>query len=82
MSKPYDVSTKFLVETHLPDWLALSRRQTTSPAVIIDADLATVTAAADKVLRVEEAEPLLFHIELQSSWWRHWATRRWEIFRK
>ena len=62
MSKPYDVGTKFLIETHLPDWLALPRRQTTSPAVIIDADLATVTAAADKVLRIEEAEPWLFHL--------------------
>jgi predicted transposase YdaD len=68
MSKPYDASTKYLVETHLADWLGLSRRQTSSPAVTIDADLATVTAAADKVLRVEEESPWLFHLELQSSW--------------
>jgi hypothetical protein len=67
MSHPYDASTKYLVETRLADWLALCGRSTTAPVEIIDADLATITAAADRVLRVHESPPWLMHLELQSS---------------
>jgi hypothetical protein len=67
MSMRYDASTKYLVETRLADWLTLSPRQTSSSVKTIDADLSTVTAAADKVLLVEEPLPWLFHLELQSS---------------
>jgi hypothetical protein len=67
MSKPYDACTKFLVEHYLPDWLALSDRRSTSASAIIDADLSTVTAAADKVLRVDDPQPWLLHLELQAS---------------
>src|SRR5687767_11050528 len=67
MSKPYDASTKYLVEHYLADWLALTPRRAAGPAKVIDADLSTVTAHADKVLRVEEAQPWLFHLELQAS---------------
>jgi hypothetical protein len=45
----------------------LSGRTTTAPVEVIDADLSTVTAAADRVLRVAEDPPWLFHVELQSS---------------
>ncbi len=34
---------------------------------VVDADLATITAAADRVLRVCEDPPWLLHLELQSS---------------
>ena len=67
MSHPYDASTKYLVQTRLADWLPLCGRTTTSPIQIIDADLATVTAAADRVLRICEDPPWLAHLELQAS---------------
>src|SRR4051812_48944764 len=68
MSKPYDASTKYLVEHYLADWLALVPRQTSGPTTTIDSDLSTVTAQADKVLRVNESVPWLLHLELQASW--------------
>ena len=62
MSKPYDASPKELI-----DWLLLVGRHTTASIDVIDADVSTVTAAADKVIRVQEAPPWLLHLELQSS---------------
>ncbi len=67
MALPYDASTKYLVEARLADWLPLCGRTTTAPLEIIDADLSTVTAAADRVLRVHEDPAWLLHLELQSS---------------
>jgi hypothetical protein len=67
MSHPYDASTKYLVQTRLADWLPLSGRATRGRVEIIDADLATVTAAADRVLRIDDDPPWLLHMELQSS---------------
>ena len=66
-SHRYDASTKYLVQTRLADWLPLCGLTTTAPIQIIDSDLATVTAAADRVLRICEDPPWLAHIELQSS---------------
>ncbi len=40
---------------------------TNAQVEIVDAELATVTAAADRVLRVDEDPPWLMHLELQSS---------------
>jgi hypothetical protein len=67
MSHPYDASTKYLIQARLADWLPLCGRTTTAPVEVIDADLATVTAAADRVLRVHENPAWLLHVELQSS---------------
>ncbi len=67
MPQPYDASTKYLVDVRLPDWLPLSGRPTTAAMEVIDADLSTVTAAADRVLRVQDTPPWLMHLELQSS---------------
>lgn len=67
MSHPYDASTKYLVQTRLADWLPLTGRTTNAAVEMVDADLATVTAAADRVLCVHENPPWLFHLELQSS---------------
>ena len=66
-AKPYDATTKYLLETDPGGWLeyvGLGRPAATS---IIDADLATVTSAADKVIRAEGPNPWLGHLELQSS---------------
>ena len=67
MTKPYDASLKDLLEAYPADWLPLAGQQATGRVEVIDADLATVTAAADKVLRVLDPEPWLLHWELQSS---------------
>jgi hypothetical protein len=67
VSKPFDVTTKYLVETRPGDWLAylgISHAQ----ADVIDADLAAVSAEADKVLRVNVPTPWLVHLEFQSSY--------------
>lgn len=67
MPQQYDASTKFLVQDRLADWLPLCGRTTTARLEVIDADLATVTASADRVLRVHETPPWLMHLELQAS---------------
>src|SRR5437868_5820726 len=67
MPHPYDASTKYLLQNRLADWLPLAGRTSSARVEIIDADLATVTAAADRVLRVHESPPWLLHLELQSS---------------
>ncbi len=67
MPHPYDAGTKYLLQTRLADWLPLCGRTTTAELQVIDADLATVTAAADRVLRVCEDPPWLLHLELQAS---------------
>jgi hypothetical protein len=53
---------KELVEAGPADWLALAGRPA-APVEVLDADLATVSSAADKVLRVAAEEPYLFHME-------------------
>lgn len=66
-AKPYDATTKYLLEADPAGWLeyvGLGRPASTS---IIDADLATVTSAADKVIRANDPLPWLGHLELQSS---------------
>jgi hypothetical protein len=67
MPHPYDASTKYLLQTRLADWLPLCGRTTTARVEVIDADLATVTAAADRVLQIHEDPSWLLHIELQAS---------------
>lgn len=66
MPHQFDASTKFLIQERLADWLPLCGRSTSARVEIIDADLATVTAAADRVLRVREDPPWLLHLELQA----------------
>lgn len=67
MSRPYDASLKELVESYPADWLALAGFSVANAITVIDADLSTITAAADKVLRIEEGPSWLLHFELQSS---------------
>jgi hypothetical protein len=61
-SKPYDPTLKTLVEAAPEDWpvlVGLPRH----PAEVIDTDIATVSGAADKVLRVGAEPPYLMHLE-------------------
>ena len=65
--KPYDSTLKELIELRPEDWIAFAGLPR-APAVVIDADLATVLLEADKVIRVDGAIPFLLHIEVQSSY--------------
>jgi predicted transposase YdaD len=60
--KPYDPALKALVETEPESWPALLGRPT-GPTAVIDADIATVSGAADKVLRVAADPSYLLHLE-------------------
>lgn len=66
MSKPYDASGKHLIEAFLPDWFALCDQYVEAPVETIDADVSSVTAAADKVIKVHSESPWLLHVEWQS----------------
>jgi hypothetical protein len=61
-TKPYDPTLKTLVETEPDSWPTLFGRPR-APTAVIDADIATVSGAADKVLRVAAAVPYLLHLE-------------------
>jgi predicted transposase YdaD len=67
VAKPFDVSTKYLIETYPEAWLSYVGLVDTGPVEVIDADLSTVIAEADKVLRLRQPEPWLVHIEFQAS---------------
>jgi predicted transposase YdaD len=63
-AKAFDPTTKALVENGPDDWPVLIG-QPAAPTEVIDADIATVSGAADKVLRVQAADPYLLHLEFQ-----------------
>jgi hypothetical protein len=61
-AQPYDPTLKDMVETEPESWPGFLGRPT-GPTEVIDADIATVSGAADKVLRVAAATPYLLHLE-------------------
>ena len=63
----FDVSTKELVWDDPAAWLEGFGIGPRGPVEVIDSDITTLSAAADKVIRVGGAEPYLVNIELQSS---------------
>jgi len=63
----FDVSTKELVWDDPVAWLEGFGIGPRGPIEVIDSDITTLSAAADKVIRVGGAEPYLVNIELQSS---------------
>ena len=68
MSKPYDATSKFLIELHPEDWLRFLNLEATS-VEIVDADLSTVTASADKIIKIEnEGDIYGLHIDIQSAY--------------
>ncbi|OWK36581.1 hypothetical protein [Fimbriiglobus ruber] len=60
--KPFDPTLKALVETSPESWLPLVGGPP-GPADVIDADIATVSGAADKVIRVRAKPTYLLHLE-------------------
>jgi predicted transposase YdaD len=66
MTKPFDTTTKQLLESAPSSWLAYIGLTPEGPVRVIDADLATVIAEADKVFRIDGPNPYLVHIEMQA----------------
>ena len=64
--KPYDATLKHLVEARPADWLAFLGLPIGTKIEAVDADLSSVTAAADKVLRVDGPQAYVAHLEFQS----------------
>ena len=64
----FDVSAKELVWDDPAAWLERLGIGPPGPATVIDSDITALTAAADKVIRVDGPEPYLVNIELQSSY--------------
>ena len=67
MAKPFDATTKDLLEADPVAWMAYLGLHPRGAVEVIDSDLSTVTAEADKVFRVAGPEPYLIHVEVQSS---------------
>lgn len=59
---PFDPTLKTLVETVPEDWPVFVGRAR-APTEVIDADIATVSGAGDKVLRVRDDPEYLLHLE-------------------
>ncbi len=65
-NKPFDASFKDLIEDDTQAWAAQFNPFPVRAVTVIDADVATVTAAADKVLRVEDEHGMsLLNIEAE-----------------
>jgi hypothetical protein len=77
MAKPFDATTKHLIETHPADWLALLGHPATR-LHIIDADLSTISSEADKVIRVEAPHDEIVHLDLQAGYDRDLGDRTLE----
>lgn len=68
MSKPYDATAKDLLELDPAAWARFVGADAPAGVELIDSELSTITAAADKVVRVLGDEPWILDIEFQS--WR------------
>jgi predicted transposase YdaD len=68
MPKPFDATMRKLLELGPAAWLQFLHVPFTDPARVrvIDSNVSTVTAEADKVLWVDEPEPWIEHVELQA----------------
>jgi len=66
MAKRYGAAIKQLVEQHPADWITFIGLPP-GRVEVVDADLSAVSPAADKVIRVEAAEPYIAHLEFQAS---------------
>ncbi len=68
MKKPYDATSRKLIEMGPPDWAAYLGTPLVEswPVTAIDSNLSTVTAEADKVLWIDAPKPWIEHVELQA----------------
>ncbi len=68
MPKPFDVTTKELLEIDPRVWLELLLGRKVGEVSILNVDLSTITTEADSVLLVQETEPWVVQLEFQSSY--------------
>jgi predicted transposase YdaD len=66
MPKPFDATTKFLVELNPTDWLHLLGLPL-GPTRISETDLSTVSTAADRLVIVEASPPYALLVEFQGN---------------
>ena len=66
MPHPYDATGKHMVQTRPSDWIALGGLPPGTSLAIVDADLSVVSAAADKLIRVDGPNPYCAHFEFQA----------------
>ena len=77
-AKPYDVTTKDLLQRDPPTWMDYLRLGAAGgPIDVIDTDVSTIPAQADRVYRIGGRRSHLIHIEMQSHWDRRLARRLW-----
>jgi hypothetical protein len=69
MSKPFDATMRKLIELEPAAWLRFLHISVSDPSrvMVIDSNLSTVTAEADRVLWVDEPAPWIEHVELQAA---------------
>lgn len=68
MAQEYDASFKGLVSAYAADWVAFAGLPVSADVSVIDAEVSSVTAAADKVLRVGGPQPYIAHLEFQAGY--------------
>lgn len=68
MPGQFDTTTKYLIEAYPADWVAFLGLEPGGAIQVIDANLSTVTAEVDKVVRMDGYPPRLVHLEFQSSY--------------
>jgi predicted transposase YdaD len=73
--KPFDATTKYLLERDPAAWLAYVGVEPTGPAAVVDSDVSTLAADVDKAIRVAGRRPWLVHLEFQSGPDRRLAER-------
>ncbi len=68
MPKPFDATTRKLFEIGPAEWARFLRVRFTDPGrvTVIDSNISTVIAEADKVLWIAEPEPWIEHVEFQA----------------
>jgi hypothetical protein len=77
VSKPYEVTSKDLLQRDPASWLAYFHLNAGGPIQVIDADVSTVPAQADQVYRIGGRRSHLIHIEMQSRRDSRLARRLW-----
>jgi len=63
---PFDVATKELVWDDPAGWLQMLGVRAAGPVELVDSDITTLTAVADKVVKVGGSDPYIVNIELHS----------------
>jgi predicted transposase YdaD len=66
LTKPFDATTKRLLELDPVGWLNCVGLPVTGPVRAVDSDLSTITAEADTIIQVGEPADYLAHIEIQT----------------